>query len=92
MKGQPLNKNCPVCSGKLDIDTYIPGQASQEPVEVEPGDITFCFSCRTVLVVNEGFNIVMPDERLLWEISSDPDFHTFINQIDNARKNKPNLN
>jgi hypothetical protein len=90
MKGKPQNKSCPVCGHPLDIDTYVPGQP--EPVEIEPGDITFCFECRTIFVFNLALNIVLPDEQTLHKIAHDPDFYRFVDQIDTARKNKINLN
>jgi hypothetical protein len=92
MKGKPQNKNCPVCGLPLDINTYVPGQAGKEPVDVESGDVTFCFSCRTVFVINEALNIVIPDEDELYEITHDEGFYHFVNQVDQARKNKINLN
>ena len=92
MKAKPQKKDCPVCGKCLDIDTYLPGEAGNEPATIEPGDITFCFSCRTVLIFNDALNIVTPDEDKLWEITHDPDFHHFVNQIDQARKQKINLN
>lgn len=96
MKAAPQHKNCPVCGKCLDINTYIPalpGDDSKKPIkEIEPYDVTFCFECRTVLVFNQALNIVTPDEDMLYEITHDPDFHRFIGQIDQARKNKPNLN
>lgn len=92
MKGIASNKMCSVCGKPLDIDTFVPGESTKEPVEVESGDITFCFNCRTVLIINEAFNIVVPDEDELYEIVHDEDFHYFISQIDDARKNKINLN
>lgn len=95
MKAKPQHKNCPVCGLPLDINTYIPGEANTKESElsdIKPGDITFCFSCRTVFVINEGLNIIIPDEDELFDIIHDEDFHNFINQIDQARKNKINLN
>lgn len=92
MKGKAQKKDCPICGNPLDIDTYIPGQASQEPAEIISGDVTFCFKCRTVLVINEALNIVMPEEDVLDKIIHDHDFHNFINQIDQAQKNKIHLN
>lgn len=92
MRSAPQNKDCPVCGKCLDINTYVPGEAGKAPVEVEPGDITFCFECRTVLVFNDSMNVVTPDEQTLYEVTHDPDFYHFVNQIDQARKNKINLN
>lgn len=92
MKAEPQNKDCPVCGKCLDIDTYVIGEANQTKAEIQPDDITFCFGCRTVLVFNQALNIVVPDADTLYEITHDPDFHRFINKIDNARSIKPNMN
>lgn len=92
MKGTAQNKNCPVCGLPLDINTYVPGEASTQPVEVNAGDVTFCFNCRTTLVFNQALNIVVPDEETLFEIEQHPGFHQMVNQIDDARRNKPNMN
>lgn len=94
MKAEPQHKNCPVCGNCLDIDTYIPGEQSgpDKSIQVAPDDITFCFECRSVLIFNEALNVVTPTDDELYYITHDPDFHRFIDQIDLARKNKPNLN
>ncbi len=98
LKGKPQNKNCPVCGEGLDINTYVPAEINdkvatdKEPVEITPDDITFCFQCRTVLVFNNALNVVVPDENTLYHITRDPDFHHFVNRIDQARKNKINPN
>lgn len=92
MKGKAQNKDCPVCGNSLDIDTYVPGQAAKEPVDISEGDITFCFNCRTILKMNKALNIVVPDEIEQNEIWNDEDFQNFIGEIDNARKIKPNMN
>lgn len=92
MKGKPTNQVCPACYQSLNIDTFVPGKAINEPIEVQTDDVTFCFSCRTVLILDEYLNIVIPDPETLFYIISDPGFNSFISQIDNARKNKPSLN
>jgi hypothetical protein len=92
MKGKPTNQVFPSCSNSLNIDTFVPGTSINEPIEVQTDDVTFCFSCRTVLVFDEDLKIVIPGPEMLFYIISDPGFNMFISQIDNARKNKPSLN
>jgi hypothetical protein len=98
-KAKPQNKNCPVCGECLDINTFVPAELGEdgtpeekEPVDIKPDDITFCFQCRTVLIINQALNIVVPDDDTLYEITHDEDFYHFINKIDQARKNQINLN
>ena len=96
MKSKPINKDCPCCNKPLDINTLVPGQPAMveesEMPDVEPGDVTFCFQCRTVLVINEALNVVVPDPFTLMQIVGNPNFHSFSNEIDTAMKSTPNMN
>ena len=92
MQAKPQGKNCPVCGKCLDIDTFVVGEKTDDEIEPQPDDVTFCFGCRTVLIFNQALNVVVPDEDAFLEITHDPDFHRFINRIDDARRIKPNMN
>lgn len=93
MKAAPQGKKCPVCGEGLDIDTLVPGQGGIDySIKPEPDDVSFCFKCRTVLVFNDAMNLVVPNKEQLYYIINDEGFHRFINQIDQAQANKPNMN
>lgn len=93
LKLSAQNKNCPQCGDKLDIDTVVPGQGGiDQSLKPEPGDVTFCFGCRTPIVFNEALNLVVPGEDEMYFIRQDPGFYRMVEQIDAARAAKPNMN
>jgi hypothetical protein len=53
---------CPHCGKLLDAVT------SEQPEPPEPGDVTVCLGCATVLLFDEGMQLVLPSPAALDEI------------------------
>lgn len=69
--------NCPICGYHLEAHTCM-CDANAQP---SSGDITFCFSCSSVLVFNAELILVMASPEQVAELEGDLALMKYLNKI-----------
>lgn len=82
---------CPTCRNVMDAATGI-GTPGAGPKRPEPGDITICLCCGTLLVYDLEMQLVFPPEDIRKQIEADPDYKAFLDTIGKAlEKIRPDM-
>ncbi len=71
-------QNCPSSGILLNATSHLDGEASPEP-----GDITICATCKTILIFGEAMDLRLATQEEIKE--AEKELNNTINQLDNAK-------